>query len=277
MSEFVINTKDESFEADVFTKSEEGLVVLDFWADWCAPCRMLAPILEGLAEEMSDDFTLVKAETEQNQAAAEKFQVSAIPAVFAVFGGEILGQFSGGPSEDAFRQWIEEMLQVVELVDLKTLRSTKPEEAETRLKAMLDGPHRDIARLYLAEMYFDQENFEESRALLEQLQARGFLEPDAEKLLASLDLADQGADVDELRKTVEQDPANYQAQLALASALAAKEEYQEVFDIGLQLVTHDRKNTGEKARELMVKIFRILGDESELTREYRRKLSMALY
>ncbi|MEM7561307.1 MAG: thioredoxin domain-containing protein, partial [Planctomycetota bacterium] len=75
MSE-VINTNDASFETDVIVRSQLGLVIVDFWADWCAPCRMLAPVLESVVAEFEDQVTLVKAETEQNAQASQQFGVS---------------------------------------------------------------------------------------------------------------------------------------------------------------------------------------------------------
>ena len=69
-SEWIINTTDATFEADVMARSKLGLVVVDFWADWCAPCRMLGPVLEQLANESDGQFTLVKADTADNQPAS---------------------------------------------------------------------------------------------------------------------------------------------------------------------------------------------------------------
>ena len=83
-SKWIVNTTDDTFEADVFARSELGIVVVDFWADWCAPCRMIGPVLEKLAIDGDGRFTLVKALTDDNQEAANRFEVRGIPAVFAV-------------------------------------------------------------------------------------------------------------------------------------------------------------------------------------------------
>ena len=91
----------------VLEGSKERLVVVDFWAEWCAPCRALGPVLEKLAEEFAGRFLLVKADTEQNQGAAAGFQVSGIPAVFAVIGGQVVDSFQGAMPEPQVKAWIE--------------------------------------------------------------------------------------------------------------------------------------------------------------------------
>ena len=85
------------------------------------------------------------------------------------------------------------------------------------------------------------------------------------------------ANLDELRKAAQQNPNDFPKQVELAQALAAEKQYEEAFAICLELIAKDRTGTGEQARLLMLDVFRVEGDESELTREYRRKLSMALY
>ena len=89
-SPYVINTTDQTFDVDVIERSRLGLVVVDFWAQWCAPCRMLGPVLEQIATEANGEFTLVKAETDHNPNAATQFAVGGIPAVFAVYQGEVI-------------------------------------------------------------------------------------------------------------------------------------------------------------------------------------------
>ncbi|MEC8473482.1 MAG: thioredoxin domain-containing protein, partial [Planctomycetota bacterium] len=98
---WLINTTDETFQVDVMERSKLGLVVVDFWAEWCAPCRMLGPVLEKLASESDGKFTLVKAETELNATAAGEFSVSGIPAVFAVVDGQVVDRFEGAMPEPA--------------------------------------------------------------------------------------------------------------------------------------------------------------------------------
>ena len=278
-NKWLINATDEDFEAVVFEGSKERLVVVDFWAEWCAPCRALGPVLEKLAEEFAGRFVLVKADTDKNQRAAGGFQVSGIPAVFAVIGGEVVDSFQGAMPEAELRTWIEKQLLGTQLLDAKRLAESDPATAESLLRAMLEkAPNNSTASIALAELLFTQGRSDDCRAIIEMLENRGFLEPTAEKLKATLELsAKAGSSVEAARATAEADPKNFPAQLNLAEVLAAHLQYEAAFEICLNLVAMDRKATGEQARALMVDVFRILPDDSELTRDYRRKLSMALY
>jgi putative thioredoxin len=278
-SAWVLNATDDDFESMVFERSKERLVVVDFWAEWCAPCRALGPVLEKLAEEFDGRFVLVKANTDDTQRAAGEFQVSGIPAVFAVLDGNLIDSFQGVMPEAAIRSWLEKQLAGTQLLEAKRLAATDPAAAESRLRALLEqAPNDSAVSIELAELLLGQQRRDECYAIFEQLEKRGYLEPAAEKLKAALELSSKaGVSVEAARASAEAEPNNFALQLTLAEVLAAHQQYEAAFEICLALVARDRKLTGEKGRALMVDVFRILPEDSELTRDYRRKLSMALY
>jgi putative thioredoxin len=278
-SMWVVNTTDEDFEAIVFEGSKERLVVVDFWAEWCAPCRALGPVLEKLADEFAGRFLLAKANTDNAQRAAAEFQVSGIPAVFAMLDGNIVDSFQGAMPEAAIRDWINKQLAGTLLLDAKRLASTDPVAAESKLREILEQAPSDSNTLIpLAELLLAQNRSDECRQIIESLEKRGFLESSAEKIKAALELGSRaGMSVEAAREEAAASPKNFELQLKLAEVLAGHQEYEQAFEICLTLVALDRKQTGEKARALMVDVFRVLPEDSELTRDYRRKLSMALY
>src|SRR6188508_2780615 len=94
-SPWILDATDENFEREVFERSRELPIVVDFWAAWCGPCRLLAPVLEKLAVEFDGKFLLVKANTDEVPRWANEFNVSSIPAVFAVKGGQVVHFFEG--------------------------------------------------------------------------------------------------------------------------------------------------------------------------------------
>jgi putative thioredoxin len=106
LSPHVIETTAEGFEIDVCERSKQTPVVLDFWAAWCQPCRLLAPLLEKLADEYAGKFVLVKADTDQLPQQAIAFRVEGIPAVYALKGGEVIDSFTGLLTESQLRQWL---------------------------------------------------------------------------------------------------------------------------------------------------------------------------
>ena len=188
-SEWIINTTDETFEADVFARSELGIVVVDFWADWCAPCRMIGPVLEKLASDGDGRFTLVKALTDDNQEAAGQFEVRGIPAVFAVHHREIIDRFEGALPPPAIEQWLTKLQSNTALADARMLGESDPGAAEHALQEILErSPDSTDAVIALGELLLRQDRNEECQELVQQLESRGFLEPEAEKLKAALAL-----------------------------------------------------------------------------------------
>lgn len=278
-NQWIVNTSDETFAKDVYERSKETLVVLDFWAEWCAPCRALAPILEALAKEMDGAFVLVKANTDANQSAATQFSVQGIPAVFAVLNGEVIESFQGGLPEPEIRAWLQKCEKSVTLAGATRLGQTDSEAAETELKKLAEETPNDPApKLALLKILLQQRRQEDCLELLEQLESRGFLEPEAERIKAELGLmAKAGGDLASIQAAAAEEPKDFQRQFALAEALAGNEQFQESLELCLELVTNDRQKTGEEARKLMIDVFRVLPEDSELTSEYRRRLSLALY
>ncbi|MAV33992.1 MAG: co-chaperone YbbN [Planctomycetaceae bacterium] len=278
-SEWVVDTVQQSFHEDVFDRSKQIPVVVDFWAAWCAPCKLLTPVLEKLAVEGAGKFVLVKADTERVAEAATEFQVSSIPAVFGVSGGEIVDFFHGVLPEEQIRGWLGQLLQHHSIVAVRALEETDPPAAEIQYRALTEqAPNDSSLAIGLARTLLAQGKDDDCRSVLDQLEQRGFLEPEAEQLLARLNMQSrQGGDLESIRTQAADDPQDVLLQWQLAEALSGEKQYPEALEICLAVVQHDRHGLGENARKLMVDIFRILPEEDELIGEYRRKLAMALY
>ena len=278
-SEWIVDTTQESFQKDVFERSKKTLVVVDFWAGWCAPCKTLAPILEKVAIESAGKFVLVKADTERVAEAAGEFQVSSIPAVFGVSGGEVVDVFHGVLPEDQIRAWVDRLLEHHAMVEVHALEETDPEAAEVRYRSLTaEHPNEAHLTIGLGRVLLAQGKEVECQELIEQLEERGFLEPEAQQLMAVLKMRNrQVSDVESIRQQVAAAPDDIGLQWQLAEALSGEKQYAESLSICLTVVQQDRHGVGENARQLMLDIFRILPEDDELTGEYRRKLALALY
>jgi putative thioredoxin len=276
---WVVQTTEATFERDVFERSRGVPVVVDFWAEWCAPCRMLGPVLEQLAAEYGGRFVLVKADTEAVPREAAGFGVQSIPAVFAVLDGEVVSSFAGAIPEPQIRSWLDQVLGEAEVGQLEQLERSDPAAAEQRYRELIrQRPNDARPAIGLARLLAGQERDEEARACLARLEERGFLEPEAESIKSALELkARGGADPASCRRAVEENPDDLPARLALAEALAGSREYEGALQICLDLVERDREGAGEPARQLMLDIFRVLPPESDLLRESRRRLARLLY
>ncbi len=282
-SPYILDATSATFEADVVERSKTVPVVVDVWATWCGPCKMLGPLLEKLAREYDGKFVLAKVDSDRAPEVAASLRVRSIPAVFGVRDGEILDAFTGVQSEGFIRQWLDRLLpsKAETLVaEARALEASDPEAAGARFsEALTLDPEMAAARVGLARLALATGRVDEARATVLELERRGFLEPEAEKLKAELVLKAQsegGTDVDAARAAAEAAPRDKALKLKLAEALAAAARYEEALAIALDLVETDRKATGEEARKLMLAVFQLLPEDSELAFEYRRRLSFAL-
>ncbi len=277
-SSWVVSATDETFNAEVMERSHQGLVIVDFWAEWCAPCRMLGPVLEKLASDFNGKFTLVKAETEVNSKAAGEFSVAGIPAVFAVSRGEVIDRFEGALPEETIREWLEQIDDHLALQDALILLETNREEGLVKVQAMLDQIDRDEVLIEVGKVLLEQQCITEVEQIVAKLESRGFLEVEAEQLKSALSLKGHASiDPASLRLKVDSNPDDLDAKLSLAKSLVGARDYAVAFDLCLELVERDRLSTGEEARELMVDVFKALPADSDLVADYRRKLSMLLF
>ncbi|MEX2174957.1 MAG: tetratricopeptide repeat protein [Pirellulaceae bacterium] len=282
-SPFVVETSADRFETDVLECSQTTPVVLDFWAAWCQPCRMLGPLLEKMADEYAGQFVVVKADVDQLPQQAAAFGVEGIPAVYALRGGQVVDSFTGLLSESQLRQWLTGIVpSPAELLvrEAAALEATDPAAAEAKYRAAieLDGQRSDAA-IGLARLQLTNEP-EAARQILEQLERRGFLEPEAQRIQAELEMQSHRLsdfELEKLRAQATATPADAGLKLKLAEALLASRQFEEGLALCLTVVASERGPLRDEARQAMLGAFRLLGDEAELTREFRRKLAMALY
>jgi putative thioredoxin len=283
-SPWVIQPTRESFQQDVVERSRDVPVVIDFWAEWCQPCKLLAPLLEKLADEYQGKFILAKVETEKLPEIASAFGVQSIPAVYALRNGELIDAFVGLLPDHQLRAFIERILpSPVEtlLKEARSLAESNPAEAEAKFRQVMEqAPNLSEAAIGLAELLFAQNRAAEAQSIVDALEKRGYLEPEAEKLKARLHLQEHGeqaGDLDQLRRSVHDNPGDLEQKFKLAEALAGAGQYDEALQTLVELIKQDRKKFLERGRQAMVDIFQILPADSELTTKYRRQLSMLLY
>ncbi|NLX98652.1 MAG: tetratricopeptide repeat protein [Rhodopirellula sp.] len=283
-SPWIVETTAESFESDVLVRSRTVPVVVDFWAPWCQPCRMLGPLLERIADEFQGRFILVKANTDEMPEMSAAFGVESIPAVFAVRDGSLIDQFVGVLPEPQLRAWLAGVFpsEAETLTsEAAALEATDPVAAEAKYRQALENqPNDSPARLGLARTLLVQDKVDEARQVIDELAAAGALDAEGERVAAEIRLRLEGKEtggVEEARAAAEADPKNLELQWNLARALVAEKQYEEALQVCLRLVEKDRHGFGEQGRALMVDVFHLLGPENALVDEYRRKLTMALF
>jgi len=286
MDKFSFDVGVADFQEKVIEASSLTPVLVDFWAEWCAPCRILKPALEKLAAEYGGRFVLAKVNSDQNQEIAARFGVRSIPSVKAFVNGALVEEFTGALPEAQIRAFIERLMpSPAEPLRLAALEARAKGDADVACSLLLDAVQLDpanvTAQLDLAEMYIDMKNVETARTILDahEHQAKDLARVRA--LQARLNLTAAGADADPtaLKARIEASAGDLDARLQLAHTLALAHDYRPALEQLLELVRRDRKWQDEAARKSMLDLFTLLGADpqfDDLVREFRVQLARTL-
>ena len=180
---WIIDTTDAAFESDVVNASQEQLVLVDFWASWCQPCRLLAPNLEQAVSRFNGEVRLVKVNTEIAPETAQSFQIESIPTVYAFLNGNPIDYFQGVIEADEISRWIEQLQIHREIMAADLLTDTEPANAVTAWETLLLNDNENtVLQIGLARALSLSGESEKATSVIAKLEERGFLEPEAEKV-----------------------------------------------------------------------------------------------
>jgi putative thioredoxin len=285
MSEHTLVVTDADFDQAVIEGSRQTPVVVDFWAPWCGPCRMLTPVLEKLADEYQGKFILAKVNADENPALSQRYAVRSIPSVMAFVDGEPVDQFLGAQPESGVREFLNRLLPTAgELLG----RQAAEQRAGGNLEAALDllnqaaalEPNNELVLADLVQTLLDLNRIEAARQAGATLRPLRATHHRAAQALARLDLADDGtqeANAALLEARIKSHPDDLDARLALAKRYARSHGYEQALDQLLEMLRRDRTFGGDIARKTMLALFELLGNEHPLVRRYRKELAAVLY
>lgn len=287
----------QTFGEDVIAASRERPVIVDFWAEWCGPCKQLMPALEAAVSKAAGAVALVKVNADENQQLCAQLQVQSLPTVLAFWQGQPIDGFQGAvpPSEiDAF---IARLTQasggagandpIAEALDQadELMKAGQSEAAAQILQQVLAHDNGNIRGLILyAEVSLALGETDQARQIADAIDSKAAQEAKLSdrlsKLETSLELAQQAesaGDVSELQAAVDADPANHQARFDLSLALQAGGDMPGAAEALLGSIIRDREWNEGAAKEQLLKLFEAAGATDPFTVKYRRRLSSILF
>ncbi|AYY12361.1 tetratricopeptide repeat protein [Actinobacteria bacterium YIM 96077] len=272
---FVVDVTEETFQAEVVNRSASVPVVIDFWAEWCQPCKQLSPILERLAAEYEGRFVLAKIDADANQRIVQSAQVQSLPTVLGVLRGQVVPLFQGAVSEADARRVLDELLNVAAQNGVTERAEPIPGADEASGGEDESGDTRFDA----AYEALNAGDFDAAAEVYQRVLAESPGDADAKAGLARVELLrrTQGIDEASARAAAEANPTDVDAQLAAADLDLAQGRVDDGFDRLIETVRRTSGDERERARLRLVEYFEIIGVTDPRVVRARTALASALF
>ena len=288
----------EAFKRDVVEPSMTSLVILDFWAEWCGPCKALGPMLDKVAQDYADKgVILVKVNVDEQKMIAAQFRVQSIPTVYALFQGQLVADLTPARSESQLTQMLDQILRqlpvqgaagklqedIAPLIAMgeEVLDAGDIERALSVFSQLMEMAPEDSGVISgLARTMVKAGELDEADALLATVPADKTKDAPIARALAAVALAREAQPVDDLgplRARVAANPDDHEARFELAGGLMAANDRDGAADHLLEIIARDRDWNEGAARTRLLKLMEVVGLEDGWVRDQRRRLSAILF
>ena len=281
-SAHVFDATTATFETEVLQKSLDTPVLIDFWAEWCGPCKSLGPVLEKLAAEYNGAFVLAKVDVDKEQQIAAAFQIRSVPTVFLLVGGQPVDGFPGALPEGEVREFLKRhgIVPAEGAAPDAAPAPLDPAAEVTRLReAIVTEPDKAELKLDLALALLQTGAAKEAEGLLDGLPANLSTDERAVKARARLGFAALLADappVDALQARLDADPDDLRARHLLGVHRLVAGDSEAALEAFIELLRRERDFDDGLPRRTLIDAFRIV-DDAELVGRYRRRMASLLF
>jgi len=288
----------EAFRRDVVEPSMTSLVILDFWAEWCGPCKAFGPILDKVSADYADKgVVLVKINVDEQKMIASQFRVQSIPTVYALFQGQLVADLTPARTEGQLKQMLDQILRqlpiqgaaakmhedIAPLIAMgeEVLEAGDVERALSIFGQLAEMAPEDAEVMGgMARALVQAGELDEAEAALATLPADKLKEAPVARAQAAIALAREAQPVDDLgglRARVAANPDDHEARFELAGGLMAAGDRDGAADNLLEIIARERDWNDGAARQRLLKLFEVVGLEDQWVRDQRRRLSAILF
>ena len=281
----IIDVTETEFNDQVIEASESKLIVVDFWAPWCGPCKQLTPILEKIISKSGDKITLVKINIDENQQIAAQLRIQSIPTVYAFKDKQIVNAFQGVIPEGQIIEFIEKCLGSKINEDFtefyneieSAMAENKFEETKDTLLEFISKNSDEIKGIcFYLECLIELKQFEEVEMFISSLEKDVQEKDEVKQVLKKMEIVknnSSGPNINELLDKLESEPNNIDLILEISDKYFSMKQYEN----GMDLLLKNYPKNKDSIKNKMVEFFAVLGNTDQITIQYRKKLSQLMF
>ena len=280
-SSYVTTATEENFQQVVLEQSHQQPVLVDFWADWCAPCKMLMPLLEQQADAYAGAFILAKVNSDEQQALATQYGVRSLPTVKLFINGEVIDEFMGALPESQIKEFLGKHIvnefDAMVLTGQTALENGEIDSAREQFQAVLENAYHFDAVIGLASIMLAQQDQAQAEQLLSKVTSDDQSRSEFVAIKARLAFQQNNdKSIEDLLAALETEPHSLDRLLALGNAQIANDEIEAGMQSFIEIIKRDRSYGDDAGRSALLNVFNMLGSSDPRVKQYRRALASAL-